>query len=322
MKQLYITILALFTIAIAAHAQPAELFSRTWKVEKQVDVLRGSEVATIFHKDSVNNVANYASLKYNFFNNGTYTITSDSTSYQGTWAINATGDSTIIDTVPFLLTELSAARFTTRGFTLTEADASGTLDSLFSYVTLYPMAALPVSLLSFTGQYNNNQVKLNWTTAQEQQNKVFEVQYSASGYDFETIGTVAGNINSNQVNSYQFNTTHYQLGKNFYRLKQVDVDGRSTISSIATILIDQQMVISLAPNPASTKLNLSVYQPVNGKLQLTLTTIAGQQVWATTLTGNSSNTVINLPALTRGVYVATITNSKGEKLFINKLVIQ
>ena len=148
------------------------------------------------------------------------------------------------------------------------------------------------------------------------------MQYSANGYDFETIGSVAGNMNSSQVNNYQFNTTHYQLGKNFYRLKQVDVDGRSTISSIATILIDQQTVISLAPNPASTKLNLSVYQPVNGKLQLTLTTMAGQQVWATTLTGNTSNTVITLPVLTRGVYVATIMNSKGEKLFVNKLVIQ
>jgi hypothetical protein len=147
------------------------------------------------------------------------------------------------------------------------------------------------------------------------------VQYSANGYAFETIGTVAGNNNSNQVNNYQFNTTHYQSGKNFYRLKQVDVDGRSTISSIATILINQQTVISLAPNPASTKLNVSVYQPVSGRLQLTLTTLAGQQVWATMLAGNS-NTVVSLPALTKGVYVATITNSKGEKLFINKLVIQ
>lgn len=321
MKQVSLTILALIAIAFAGQAQPAELFSRSWKVEKLVDVL-GANTTTLFHKDSVTNIFNYASLKYNFFSNGTYTVTSDSTSGQGTWALNATGDSAIIDTIPFKLTELSATHFTTRGFTLKMVDAAGTIDSLFSYVTLYPMAALPVNLLSFSGQYNNNLVKLNWSTAQEQQNKTFEVQYSANGYDFETIGIVAGNMNSNQVNNYQFNTTHYQLGKNFYRLKQVDVDGRSTISSIATILINQQTVISLAPNPASSRLNLSVYQPVNGKLQLTLTTIAGQQVWATMLTGNTSNTVINLPALTKGVYVATIMNSKGEKLFINKLVIQ
>lgn len=321
MKQVSITILALIAIAFAGQAQPAELFSRSWKVEKLVDVL-GANTTTLFHKDSVTNIFNYASLKYNFFSNGTYTVTSDSTSGQGTWAMNATGDSAIIDAIPFKLNELSATHFTTRGYTLKMVDAAGTIDSLFSYVTLYPMAALPVSLLSFIGTYNNNQVKLNWSTAQEQQNKVFEVQYSANGYEFETIGTVPGNMNSNQVNSYQFSTTHYQLGKNFYRLKQVDVDGRSTISSIATILIDQQTVISLAPNPASTKLNLSVYQPVNGRLQLTLTTIAGQQVWTTMLSGNTSNTVVNLPALTRGVYVATITNGKGEKLFINKLVIQ
>lgn len=322
MKKVFITILALVAIAIAGQAQPAELFSRSWKVEKHVDVLRGVTVATMFHKDSVNNVANYASLTYSFFNNGTYTVTSDGTSSQGTWAINATGDSVRIDTVPFFMSELSSTRFTTRGYTMITADASGATDSLFSYITLYPMAALPVNLLSFNGQYASNLVKLNWSTAQEHQNKAFEVQYSADGYAFETIGTVPGNLNSNQVNNYQFNTTHYQTGKNFYRLKQVDVDGHSTISSIVTILIDRQTTISLAPNPASTRLNLSVYQPVSGKLQLTLTTIAGQQVYTTMLAGNTSNTTVNLPALTKGVYVATIMNSKGEKLLINKLVIQ
>ncbi|HUP10827.1 MAG TPA: DUF5004 domain-containing protein, partial [Niastella sp.] len=278
MKQVTITIVALFTLALAGHAQPAELFSRSWKVEKLVNVL-GAHNTTLFHKDSVTNIFDYASLRYTFFNNGTYTVTSDSTSSQGTWAINATGDSAIIDTIPFKLTELSSTHFTTRGFTLKMVDAAGTVDSVFSYVTLFPMAALPVSLLSFMGQYTNNLVKLNWSTAREQQNKTFEVQYSADGYAFETIGTVPGNLNSNQVNNYQFNTTHYQSGKNFYRLNQVDIDGRSTISSIATILINQQTVISLAPNPASTRLNLSVYQPVSGRLQLILTTMTGQQVW-------------------------------------------
>ncbi|MFL5744575.1 MAG: T9SS type A sorting domain-containing protein [Niastella sp.] len=321
MKQLFITILALFTIAMVGHAQPAELFSRTWKVEKQVNVL-GAATTTLFHKDSVSNIFNYATLKYNFFNNGTYTVTSDSTSSQGTWAINSTGDSVIIDTIPFLMTELSATRFTTRGYTIKMVDAAGTLDSSFSYVTLYPLTALPVNLLSFTGQYANNLVTLNWSTAQEQQNKAFEVQYSADGYAFETIGSVPGKINSNLVSQYLFNTTHYRDGKNFYRLKQVDQDGHSTISSIVTIQINQQGVISLAPNPASTRLNLSVNQPVSGRLQLTLTTLTGQQVWATRVAGNSSNITVNLPALTKGVYVVAITNSKGEKLFTNKLVIQ
>ena len=321
MKQLFITILALFTIAMAVHAQPAELYSRIWKVEKQVNVL-GANTTTLFHKDSATNIFNYASLKYNFFNNGTYTVTSDSTSSQGTWAINSTGDSMIIDTIPFLMTELSAAHLTTRGYTIKMVDAAGTLDSSFSYVTLYPMTALPVNLLSFTGEYANNLVTLNWSTAQEQQNKAFEVKYSADGYAFETIGTVPGKINSNLVSRYMFNTTHYQNGKNFYRLKQVDVDGHSTISSIVTIQISQQAIISLAPNPASTRLNLSVNQPVSGRLQLTLTSLAGQQVWITRLAGNSSNLTVNLPVLTKGVYVVAITNSKGEKLFTNKLVIQ
>jgi hypothetical protein len=318
MKQL-ITILALITLAIAGKAQPAELFSRTWKVEKVEDIL-GATNKVLFHKDSTKNIYTYATLKYNFFNNGTYTVTSDSSSSQGSWSLNATGDSAIIDNVPFLLTELSATHFTTRGYTVKMVDAAGTLDNLYTYVTLYPIVTLPVNLLSFTGQYGNNLVTLNWSTAQEIQNKEFQVQYSADGSTYETIGTVPGNLTSTRVNNYVFKTTRYQNGKNYYRLKQVDVDGQTTISTIVTILISQQTVVSLAPNPATNKLNLSVSQPVSGKLQLSLTSLAGQPVWTTSVSGN--NTVVNLPALTKGVYIATITNSKGEKLFTNKLVIQ
>ncbi len=185
------------------------------------------------------------------------------------------------------------------------------------------MAALPVNLLSFIGQYTNNLVKLNWSTAQEQQNKMFEVQYSSNGYAFETIGTVPGNMNSNQVNNYQFNTTHYQPGKNFYRLKQVDVDGRSTISSIATILIDQQMVISLAPNPASTKLNLSVYQPVSWQVVININhSRRGSRfgLLCLLLKLSFNTVVVHLPALTKGVYVWPLPRTaKSEKLFINKV---
>jgi type IX secretion system substrate protein len=321
MKQVFIIILALLTLFITGHAQPPELYTRTWQVEKLLDVL-GADTTTAFHKDSTNNTINLSALKYNFFHNGTYTVTSDTTSSQGTWAINATGDSAIIDTFPFRMTELSSTHFTTRGYTLKMVDAAGTIDTSFSYVTLFPVVPLPINLLSFNGHYANDLVTLNWSTAQEHQNKEFQVQYSADEHSFATIDSVPGKINSNAVSNYLLNTTHYQNGNNFYRLRQVDMDGHATYSSIVNILISQQTVISLSPNPTSTTLNLSVSQPVSGKLKLMLTSLVGQQVWSTLIAGNTSNAIVYLPALAKGVYIATITNSQGEKLLTSKLVIR
>lgn len=187
-----------------------------------------------------------------------------------------------------------------------------------------PGTPLPVHLSSFTGRFVNEQVELNWITAQEINNKEFEVEYSTNGSDFETIGTVAGKGNSDRINYYRYSTPHFINGKNYYRLKQVDFDGNFKHSSIVTISVDRerQSVLSMAPNPASTKIVLSIQQPVNDQLRLVLNNITGQQVWSTIVPGNSTTQTIYLPSLSKGVYVASIINAKGEKIFYNKLIIQ
>ncbi len=323
MRQLAIIILSLFTIVQPGSGQPSELFTKTWKMEKVTSVAAGNTY-TIFHKDSASNNLNYNNLKYNFFINGTYTLLSDTSSSQGTWALNVAGDSVVIDMIPYSLIELSATHFTTRGFSLQIADTVGTIDTSYTYVVLYPTAPLPVKLLRFTGKYTANGVQLNWSTAQEQQNKEFQVQYSPNGTSFETIGTVPAKGNSTTETGYVFRTSRYQTGKNFYRLKQVDMDGHTTLSPVVVISLDasRQSIISLSPNPASNKLNLIISQPVAAGLQLVLTTVAGQQVWSTMLPGNTTGTTVYLPVLTKGVYIAYVINNKGERIFYNKLVIQ
>src|SRR5258708_40341589 len=84
---------------------------------------------------------------------------------------------------------------------------------------------LPVGLLSFDAEKKGASVLLTWKTAQEQKSDRFEIERSADGISYHLIGTLAASGNTSMVTSYSF-TDHQPLdGINYYRLKQVDIDG-------------------------------------------------------------------------------------------------
>ena len=90
---------------------------------------------------------------------------------------------------------------------------------------------LPVELVQFNADcQNNGTVKLSWTTASEINNDYFDVQKSFDASDFFSIGTVAGNGNSNTINYYEF--IDEESGTAYYRLKQVDFDGKFDYSDV------------------------------------------------------------------------------------------
>lgn len=98
---------------------------------------------------------------------------------------------------------------------------------------------LPVELTSFTGKVVNNKIELNWQTATELNNSGFEVQRKISNHkdaDWEKIGFVAGNGNTNSTKYYSYVDTYPTGGNKFqYRLKQIDTDGTSKFSEIIEI---------------------------------------------------------------------------------------
>jgi hypothetical protein len=95
--------------------------------------------------------------------------------------------------------------------------------------------ALPVTLLNFDGTLLKSEVHLTWTTAAESNNKGFEVQKSMDGQTFIKIGFVGGHDNSSNINSYSFIDPKVLSGVSYYRLQQIDFDGRFTYSSVIQI---------------------------------------------------------------------------------------
>jgi hypothetical protein len=95
---------------------------------------------------------------------------------------------------------------------------------------------LPVEMIKFEGENNNGKNHITWWTVSENNNDYFVVERSNNGVDFREIGTIDGQGNSSELTSYIFNDLYYKRGQiNYYRLKQVDIDGKYEYHNVISI---------------------------------------------------------------------------------------
>lgn len=120
--------------------------------------------------------------------------------------------------------------------------------------------ALPVTFIAFSARVVENVVKLSWSTATEDSNAGFEVQRALGAGEFSTIGRVAGAGTSYVINNYSFTDDNPRSGNNYYRLKQIDLDGAFTYSAIVQVRISKPVKdeVRIFPNPTSMDLNLTI----------------------------------------------------------------
>ncbi len=121
---------------------------------------------------------------------------------------------------------------------------------------------LPVDITDFSGTaLENNNTSLNWTTATDSKNAFFEIEKSANGSAFEKIGSVYGHSNGAQNKTYQFIDRAAIATLNYYRLKQVDVNGQIKYSSIIIVksntVFGNTLVIS--PSLVSDHINIKIH---------------------------------------------------------------
>jgi uncharacterized repeat protein (TIGR01451 family) len=128
---------------------------------------------------------------------------------------------------------------------------------------------LPVQLSSFNAEAYQNTALLKWVTSSEINNRGFEIERSTDGRNFTAIGfesTKAVDGNSSTALDYSFVDYTPFSGTNFYRLRQTDVDGRSSYSNIAKVNFNAaENNIVLYPNPASGMVYIS-NMPAGAKL--------------------------------------------------------
>ena len=174
---------------------------------------------------------------------------------------------------------------------------------------------LPVELSAFNASQVGSSVFLKWRTETEINNFGFDVErcaLSAERQAWEKIGFVEGNGNSNSPKDYSFTDNPSIGSKYYYRLKQIDSDGRFEYSDIITIdikLPDQYMLLQNYPNPFNPGTVISYQLPINSAVTLKIYDILGNEIKVLVNEFKSAgmhNVEFDAGGLSSGVYIYRI----------------
>jgi hypothetical protein len=197
-----------------------------------------------------------------------------------------------------------------------------TLDWTFTAGASLDCAVLPIELLYFKGILENGLVDLNWATASEKNNEQFNIERSENGKDWEIVQSINGAGNSSHEIKYHYLDEDPMFGVSYYRLVQVDYDGKSVASTF--IVIDNSKVRSIVafPNPSvNNALKLQIHGFRNQEISMELKSLYCATILSKRLKVDSDNLIYDLPSNAAvGTYVLSIQSNNY--ISVKKVIIQ
>lgn len=176
---------------------------------------------------------------------------------------------------------------------------------------------MPVKLLSFSGIASGRDVELNWVTATEVNNRYFTVQRSADGITFDSVGTVEGSGNSVKQIKYAYTDSDVPGTAAYYRLKQTDYDGTTSLSKIIYVILQERSedeTVSIYPNPASDQVTIKA----DGLTEVRIVNQQGAVLYSRSVT--DAEHTVDVSTIANGMYLVEVV-ARGKKT-VKKLVIK
>jgi hypothetical protein len=175
---------------------------------------------------------------------------------------------------------------------------SAEIDQIVLTVYYNSATVLPVKLISFTADAVNNQTKLKWETAGEEDNSYIILQRSANANNWDNIYEQALH-NSTGNHSYQFLDKLNLHGSYFYRLQLVSAAGGKTYSPVRKVSFGNNSVVNLFPNPFASWVTVENSNPTHN---IILMNLMQQQISVPErrIAGNSIQ--LDVRNLTKGIY--------------------
>ncbi|MBD3750054.1 MAG: T9SS type A sorting domain-containing protein [Sphingobacteriales bacterium] len=189
------------------------------------------------------------------------------------------------------------------------ASASG-LTSFSQFGIGEGITTLPVKLSKFTAKADGNFASLYWETQSEINNDKFLIEKSLDGKEFMSIGEVDGKGNSTTINTYTFRDKSPAAGANYYRLKQIDFDGKFDYSDVRAVNFNFDNVqVLVYPNPANEVINLSGMD--TSSYEVSIYNTIGELLFKE----QSSSSTIKIPSkITTGTYVLQLKLNDGSTI--------
>ncbi|MDX1906989.1 MAG: PQQ-dependent sugar dehydrogenase [Bacteroidia bacterium] len=188
-------------------------------------------------------------------------------------------------------------------------------------------SSFPIELLTFEAGPARDRVNLSWTTATETDNARFTVERSRSGEVFEAVVSLPGAGTTLEPRSYEATDLDPYYGYSYYRLRQTDVNGQSTLSEKVAVYLDPADLVfdvQIYPNPTatSTEVTLSYTTKDARKVQIEVYNAQGQVVYKTQDQGQAGLNTRQIPVsgLAAGVYHVRL--STGVRAVVTRMVVQ
>jgi hypothetical protein len=175
------------------------------------------------------------------------------------------------------------------------------------------MSSLPVHFGTVAANWRGEDVLASWTTLTEMENDYFVVEHSTDGVGFASIGRVSGHGTTSSLNGYSLLHVKPGAGNHYYRVRQVDRDGRSTYSPVMRVSPKEQMTVKVWPNPTSNIIRIETELSHSVSADLSIVNANGNTVMKKTVVLSNQILEQDLSLLPNGVYTLTLKGKGVDK---------
>jgi hypothetical protein len=179
----------------------------------------------------------------------------------------------------------------------------------------------PVSLSSFAARAQGSSTLLSWMTSSEQENKGFEVEYSQNGRRFSKLGEVAGHGTTSERHEYAFTHDTPVNGKNYYRLKQVDFDGKYEYSATKIVTFrGARNFLNVVPTAAFDNVRIDLGNALSANAQLRVLDLTGRTLISGTYAKGQTSQQLDVSALPQGHYIVQLSDETSNTFLTQRFV--
>ncbi|MDB5196077.1 MAG: hypothetical protein JWP88_447 [Flaviaesturariibacter sp.] len=175
-------------------------------------------------------------------------------------------------------------------------------------------SVLPVTWTSVSAKRSGSENHIFWTTANEVNNRLYEVEASTNGTRFAMIGQTPGATNSSAAHSYTMIDPNPVAAIIYYRIKQIDADGSYTYSIVVKVNASGfDKAVTIAPNPVQDAGMLTITTAGASVLHLSVADAAGQVVkrFSITTQAGTNQFPLHLSGQPAGVYFLRVADAAG-----------
>lgn len=194
----------------------------------------------------------------------------------------------------------------------------GTEETTIDNIRINGTSFLPVEMVNFQAEKLENEkaVSLHWKTASEINNEGFDVLHSVDGENWTIIDFIDGVGTTTEMTTYEFVHRSPSSGLNYYRLKQIDFDGKSELSQIRSVGFDVAKDLRIIPNPAEEVFNVSINKEVfQDEVSVEVMDAMGGMVFFKGISIETNNVLqIDALGLQKGVYFVHVFDQSTTKV--------